>query len=224
MKSNLATKEIRERIMRNVYEPGTHLQEHMLVEELGVSRTPIRSALTTLHKEGLLNYVPKCGYFVHSASANEVFQAWAFRGALEGFACKIVASGEADSELRTTLADCLNAGDEILRRDDINTAGICAYRSMNAAFHGAIVEAADNIFLKEAMERFRNIPVYVQMMDNYYERESANPDELIVWLRRMHDDHHRIADALFSREPQRAEALIIEHHHYSSKYISNRMS
>ncbi|MCC0056653.1 MAG: GntR family transcriptional regulator [Rhodobiaceae bacterium] len=224
MKIRVATEEIRDRIMQNIYEAGSHLQEHELADELGVSRTPIRSALNTLHKEGLLNYFPKRGYFVREESPDEVLQAWTFRGGMEGLACKIIAGVEAEPSLEARLNECLAFGDHSLEPDDLTLENIVNYRKMNNDFHGTIVDASGNIFLIETMNRFKNIPVYVQLLEKYYSVEGASPNRLLPWLRRMHDDHHRIADAIICRQAQRAEALMIEHHYFASQYITQRMT
>jgi DNA-binding GntR family transcriptional regulator len=64
------TEKIRDRILRGVFPPETHLQEIPLARKLGVSRTPIRVALTALAQEGLLTYAPRKELvrFGHAAS------------------------------------------------------------------------------------------------------------------------------------------------------------
>ena len=52
--------------------PNSFLNEDLLCEEFGVSRTPIRDALSRLEQEYLITIVPKKGFFVAPLSANEI--------------------------------------------------------------------------------------------------------------------------------------------------------
>lgn len=50
---------IKDKIIRCEYAPNTLINEEALREELGVSRTPIRDALSRLEQEGLIQILPK---------------------------------------------------------------------------------------------------------------------------------------------------------------------
>ena len=52
---------IKNKIICCEYEPGTFLNEEILCEETGVSRTPVRDALGRLEQEGLVKILPKKG-------------------------------------------------------------------------------------------------------------------------------------------------------------------
>lgn len=45
---------IKERILNLTYPPGMQLTETMLADDLHMSRNPIRTALKSLHSEGLI--------------------------------------------------------------------------------------------------------------------------------------------------------------------------
>ena len=51
-------------ILEGELPPGEHLQEIPLAQRMGVSRTPVRTALSVLGQEGLLDYRPKRGHVV----------------------------------------------------------------------------------------------------------------------------------------------------------------
>ena len=53
----LAYNKIRQKIVTCEYAPGTFLNEEILTEALGLSRTPIRDALSRLEQEGLIRSV-----------------------------------------------------------------------------------------------------------------------------------------------------------------------
>lgn len=84
----LAYNEIKKRIVQCTYAPGTLLNEDMLCSEIGVSRTPIRDALSRLEQEGLIVIKPKKGIQVSEITlelANSVFES---RILVEPFALK----------------------------------------------------------------------------------------------------------------------------------------
>ena len=60
---------IKKRILDETYPEGQILTERKLADELNVSRTPVRSALQRLQKEGWIQYVPYKGLFVKRMTA-----------------------------------------------------------------------------------------------------------------------------------------------------------
>ena len=63
---------IKDKIIRCEYAPNELISEEALREELGVSRTPIRDALSRLEQEGLLTILPKKGIMVSGLSLGEI--------------------------------------------------------------------------------------------------------------------------------------------------------
>ena len=53
-----------EDIVCGVYPPGTVLNEGTLTKKFGVSKSPVREALVTLCRDGVLMNIPRCGYQV----------------------------------------------------------------------------------------------------------------------------------------------------------------
>ena len=74
-KMNLKTQAyntIRQKIATCEYAPGTFLNEELLTTELGLSRTPVRDALSRLEQEGLIEIKPKKGIIVMPLSINTI--------------------------------------------------------------------------------------------------------------------------------------------------------
>lgn len=67
---------------------GEALSEDALSEALGVSRTPVREALTRLQLQGLVTIVPKKGTFVFAPTAEDVAELCSFRLMLESNALR----------------------------------------------------------------------------------------------------------------------------------------
>ena len=64
--------------------PGTALQEKLIAEEFGVSRTPVREAIIRLAEAGLVDIFPQSGTFVSRVPVNAIPEAVMIRKALEG--------------------------------------------------------------------------------------------------------------------------------------------
>ncbi len=94
----------------NIYETppeALRLDERRLAAKLGVSRTPIREALARLEHEGLVQNLPRRGYFIvrkNRAELVEIITVWA---ALESMAARLITTNATSDEitsLRTIFA------------------------------------------------------------------------------------------------------------------------
>lgn len=65
------------------FKPGARLNEGAVAQHLGVSRTPLREALNRLTSEGFLRLEPGKGYFCRALDAQEVFDLYELRKAVE---------------------------------------------------------------------------------------------------------------------------------------------
>ncbi|MEW6228360.1 MAG: GntR family transcriptional regulator [Bacillota bacterium] len=74
---------IRKAIIEQKIAPGSLLAEKALSETLGMSKTPIREALTQLEKEGLVRLFPRKGAFVREVAVSEARDIYILREHLE---------------------------------------------------------------------------------------------------------------------------------------------
>jgi len=80
---------IREAIRTGQLSPGARLKENRLSEQLGVSRIPIREALSRLEAEGLVKREPYRGAVVVSLTPEEVTEFYMLQSLVEGHAAKL---------------------------------------------------------------------------------------------------------------------------------------
>lgn len=71
-KVGLAYARIRELIVNYRFGPGEHLQINEISEQLNVSVTPVREALSRLHAQGLVASVPHRGFFTKNLDVKEL--------------------------------------------------------------------------------------------------------------------------------------------------------
>jgi len=63
--------------------PGQRVDQRVISERLGVSRTPLREALRALEVDGILTRTPNAGYAVAKVSASDLLQYYSIRAFLE---------------------------------------------------------------------------------------------------------------------------------------------
>ena len=75
------------------------LDERKLAQDLGVSRTPVREALSRLEQEGLVKNIPRRGTFVVRKTRSEIIQVIQVWAALESMAARLVTELASDKDL-----------------------------------------------------------------------------------------------------------------------------
>lgn len=187
--------QLRRKLLRGDLAPDSQLDERQLAEELGVSRTPLREAISQLVKEGIVEHRPYRGNFVRTFTAKQVNDLYEVRKALESLAMRLAIrklSQEHLEEIRTILDQV----QEALDRGDI-----AAYTEADRRFHQAILQITGNETLVESLNR---LAAQIQMV-----RILANRDPEVV--ERTAQERPRILAALEARDADTAARLMEEH-------------
>jgi DNA-binding GntR family transcriptional regulator len=79
----LCVDEIRRAIRVGVLMPGEHIRQSAIAESLGVSRIPIRDALSRLSADGVVAHTPNSGFKVAQLEIDELDQVYRMRELLE---------------------------------------------------------------------------------------------------------------------------------------------
>lgn len=185
-------KNIKDSILNRTLLPGTQLKESELVKKLGVSRTPIREALSQLAQEGVIEIFPNKGAFVKSWEKEEVIEVLIIREALEGLAARL-ACGQQNSENIERLEKHLKDYQE----------GKITYAMTDERFHNDLIQASNS---KRLIEMIQNTHDNLEMMD--MRKVNFKSDERIK--ESLHE-HYRIIEALKSGDKEKAELCAREH-------------
>jgi DNA-binding GntR family transcriptional regulator len=176
------------------------LDERRLSEGLGVSRTPIREAMTLLEQEGFVRTRPRRGIYVVRKTKREIVEIITVMAALESMAARLAAlnaAGEDIAELRR-LMDAFHDG------PDGQTDGgerLEEYSDANIAFHQAIIRMSGCKLLAEMTE---NLFIHMRAIRKVTIHQDNRAARSIT-------DHMRIIEALERRDPELAERLAREH-------------
>ncbi|MBC8729862.1 GntR family transcriptional regulator [Paraburkholderia sp. UCT2] len=202
---------VREKILSGELSPGQRLVEAQLAQWLGVSRTPLRYALSVLSSEGLLDRSGSRGYVVRRFSVRDV------RGVLEGLAARSVAENGVSPALAAALDDCLREGDAIFEQKHLQPGDDVRYAQMNGRFHALIVDAAQNQAVTAALSLNDKVPFVSPFTIAF---DESTRERQFMMLMYAHRQHHAIVDALKKGEGARVDALMKEHTHISKESLN----
>ena len=127
---------------------GQPLQEVQLAEKLGVSRTPVREALTRLASEGLLASDGR-SFVVPSLSLEDVDDIYEVRFLLEPAAMRRVAELTPATAVRAPIDEALAAASAAYKANDAD-----AFREANIRFRNAWIALVPNRRLVRAIEQY----------------------------------------------------------------------
>jgi DNA-binding GntR family transcriptional regulator len=171
------------------------LDERALTQQLGVSRTPVREAMTLLEQEGFLRTEPRRGVFIVRKTRRqivEMIQVWA---ALEGMAARLVTQRASDKEI-AALRDIF---DSFI--DEHPAEHIDEYSDAKIAFHQGLIKLSGSELI-------------VSMTDNLFMHVRSVRKATISHgdrAERSLADHLRIVEALAARNSEAAEKLSRDH-------------
>lgn len=204
---------LREVILRGELLPGEKLHQDRLADTLGVSRTPLRTALTALTQSGLVVYEANRGFRVREFSFDEMLAAFRVRAELEALACKLAAPRISDADL-AFLTHLVALGDSLIEGGALRAEALPEYRQMNVDFHTTILRASGNEWIQTFIDQLHNVPLA--------------SDRVIMWhdydvIARSHDDHRRIAKALAARDGTRAAGIMYEHIAFAADHLTDHL-
>lgn len=186
---------LRGEILSNRLSPGTHLQEEVVAEQLGISRAPVREALRLLAAEDLVAIAPRRGAVVKSLSPMEFLAAYQVREALEMLAIRLAVPRFTGDDIQSLRA-LHRQMSALAERGDIE-----GFFQANAAFHALILERSGNDRLDA---------IYRQLM-NQMRRYRMRSLSLRGGIERSLMEHAAIIDAVERRDTQAAVGLLSEH-------------
>lgn len=200
---------LRDLLINGAFEPGERLSEIPLGERLGVSRTPLRLALSALEHEGLLEAHPSGGFVVRAFGVADAIDAIEIRGVLEGTAARLAAERLSDATSLATLRSNLAAIDALLEDESRDPSDFFAdYVLLNERFHSELLHVAGSNLLSRSFQHATSLPF--ASPNAFVETQAQLPIARRVLT--VAQEHHRaIVEAIESREGSRAEAVAREH-------------
>lgn len=201
---------IKQSIIWGEFEMGQQLAENHLSRTYGVSRIPIRSALTMLVGDGLVVNVPYRGHFVRPLTPADIKEIYQFRFAIESFAAELLISDPSDMLLINLKSTHLLYGSE-------PTTNIQDMAMRDLSFHEVPISETSNSRLKRAWtglldELLRTLWLASHPQTNDIIRVASEHEAILVGYEK--GDLKQVRQALrqhFSNAEQRTLSQLMEH-------------
>ncbi|MDE2319067.1 MAG: GntR family transcriptional regulator [Rhodospirillales bacterium] len=187
----------------NIYDQfeEIRLDERQLSRDLGVSRTPIREALSLLEHEGFLRSVPRGGIFIVRKNKREILEMIAIWSAMESMAARLACEKASDEELvklRELAAFKKDPGEHVNE-----------YAQSSMEFHRAIMAMSKCNLMVELTE---NLFIHMRAIRSVTMRQDDRAQRSLV-------EHMNIVDALEARDPDLSARRVGEHTMGLAAYI-----
>ncbi|MCF8079371.1 MAG: GntR family transcriptional regulator [Desulfobacterales bacterium] len=209
--TDMAYEAIKESILTTNFDnisEDRRLDEKILVQSLGISRTPVREATNRLIAEGFLKVIPRKGVFVVKKSPSEITEIQLIRSVIEGLAGRLATKNLTRKDIvymRSIFAPFQNSDPSGQRRE---------YHQANIRFHEFIVQKSQ---CGKLIEMASNLADHIRMIRF---RTSFYPDRLASSL----DQHMKIIDTFEKGDAELAETLLRKHIDESMEYLQKMFS
>ncbi len=197
---NVVFNTLRDAILRGDLQPGERLMEIHLAKKLGVSRTPVREAISMLEQEGLAVTYPRRGAQVAKMTVKDLDDVLEIREVLDTLAASLACRNMNSDDINNLAAACADF-EKATRGNDIRE----VVRT-DEAFHNVIYEASGNPRLRAILT---NLKGQMYRFRFEYVKDKSNYPFLIK-------EHKDILEALKTRN----EEEVIKH---TKKHLVNQM-
>lgn len=184
---------ILEAIQQQHLKPGDRLREADLATLIGLSRTPIREALSKLEAEGLIVNDPIRGMMVTELDYSMISELYIVREILEGAAARLAAQHASEVEL--TILKEVSANYENCEDDAL------ALAAANRQFHDVIYRCAHNRYLLKTLNSLHDTMALLG------ETTLISPER----RKNTNEEHAEILNAILKRDPDLAEQCMKQH-------------
>ena len=198
-------------ILRGELKPGEKLYQEKLADSLGISRTPLNSALNRLEKELLVEALPRRGFYVKELTLKELRDLYDVRLRLEPLGAREAAeNGTADHRQK-----CMVLLEEYQSRESEEYS--VSFKEMDYRFHNLIMEMSGNFFLQKMIASYNlislgNLQLFMDRAD--FPRKTS--DSL--------SEHKAILRSILEGDSGGAENVMFRHIKETRDLIDHRLS
>ena len=189
--TSMAYRAIKDYILDGRLDENTRLTEEFLSQRLGISKSPVREALTRLESERLIQIEPRRGAYLRKFSIKEIGDLYDLREALEVYA---VGKAKLSPALLAGLRECVERSRKCLEANDKRR-----YIEEDVDFHASLTAASGNALLTEIL---RNVQHQVWL----FRRKTYD-----LSRSKATDTHAAIVQALEKGAKDQAQRLMREH-------------
>ncbi|MBN2295563.1 MAG: GntR family transcriptional regulator [Pirellulales bacterium] len=214
---------LKNRVYSHIYEklsngellPGDRLSGRALAKEIGVSPIPVRDAISQLRNEGFIETRRGGGAFVPEPSYEDLMDIYDQREALECHAVERVATSPHETDL-ADLDNCVEELSQVIESLDTtrppyhDSTLLDRWIRADAAFHDTLMRAAGN---QRSLKTVLNLRIKTRIFGTQVRYKPCGS------LRRTHEEHRRIVEAIRNHDVDGARAAMSEHIHSGCRAI-----
>lgn len=195
---------IKRRIITLDIPPGGTFTEGKLAADLGLSKTPVREALSRLEREGLVQITARSGYCATPVTIKDARDLMALRALLEADAAAQAAARGANAELLARL-------DELCRisYDPNDARTIERFLRANTEFHTTVARAGGNDRVAAVLEQVLH---QLERLFHLGLAFTARKSEMV-------HEHRGLLEAIVARDPAAAREVALDQAHASERMI-----
>ena len=183
---------IKNAIRKRYIKQGSQLVEGSLAQNLGVSRTPVRSAIRRLEADGLVNSIPNRGAFVITPTLKEIEETFLVRSNLEQMAARLTAETITPGQV-ATLTELIEQEKVIFESQDLDEYYV---------FHHKIAEFSNNNVLTSYVATLLDRTRIFLILFDPFSKLSISPSL---------QDHQSIVAALEQHDGEKAAEAVAIH-------------
>ena len=198
-----AYERLREWVISGKLPPETQVTEPGLAEMLGLSRTPVREALSILVSEGLMTRLPTGRVIVAAVSADEIKRIYDVRSRLEGLIAR-------DASLRITPDDRAHLERQIILMERLSDDYVEVVR-IGKDFHGQLEYISGNVVCSSFLQMLRG------HVDRYRVFTTQEPGRSFL----VAEEHRAVFESIVSGVPDTAESMMRHHIDEAGKAASD---
>lgn len=196
---------ISEKISDGSLLPETKINEKMIIDDLDISRTPVREAMIQLAAEGYLENIPRKGFVVKQVDTTKAKEIYKILGVLEGYAAREAVENMDGNDL-AVMQDLYLKMEDSIESDDIRS-----YYSFQNQFHDAFIQKSENQELTRVISLLKKIFI----RQTYATCNSTS--DLKQVLKTTNDDHRLIID-LFEQKAGKVLEEHLKNQHWNPKH------
>lgn len=198
--ASVAYETIKRRIIGCTYAPGSKLSEERLAAELGLGRSPVRSAFARLNSEDWIAVSPQSGSYVKQLNEREIQEIVDFRALLERHMTALAARQISDDQLLKLRLGLKRTAAVV--RTGYDAATFDELDAFDSLVHLTIYEAAGNVLMGRVLHNLFEKVQWLKKM-----AAPSTPRRMKSWLEEL----QRIIEALEAHDPKLAVQCVCQH-------------
>lgn len=187
---------LRDEILQGRYSRGTTLTESQLSLDMGVSRTPVREAISQLEQDGLVHSTPNKSIIVQGFDEHDMLDLYDVRRQME-----TIAAARAAELMTAEQRQALKAAFEREVHDTLNNDNVEELQDLDNIFHELIFQGSGSKILRKILTSINTYTRYARTISLATQGRS----------RKVLDEHARILEAISRNDCQAASQAMRTH-------------